>query len=247
MNVENTFHFKELDIEGMATLESIADASLFNEWMYEVTSQRLSGRILEIGSGIGNISEFYLRDNRTIMLSDIRDNYCEYLQSRFESVPACEGVLQLDLVHPNFDTEYAEYLNSFDGIFALNVVEHIQNDEIAIANAYKLLKKSGRLVILVPAYQSLYNNFDKALEHYRRYTEGSLKTLFKKSQFDITHSQYFNLAAIIGWWFSGSVLKNDIIPKGQMKFYNALVPVFKILDKLVFNKVGISVIVEGIK
>ncbi len=247
MNIENTFRFKELDFEGMATLESIADASLFNEWMYEVTSQRLSGRILEIGSGIGNISEFYLRDNRQIMLSDIRDNYCEYLQSRFDSTSACEGVLRLDLVHPNFDKEYAEYLDSFDGIFALNVVEHIQNDEIAIANAYKLLKKNGRLVILVPAYQSLYNNFDKALEHYRRYTEGSLKALFKNSQFEITHSQYFNLAAISGWWFSGSVLKNDIIPKGHMKIYNTLVPVFKILDKLVFNRVGISVIVEGVK
>jgi 16S rRNA A1518/A1519 N6-dimethyltransferase RsmA/KsgA/DIM1 with predicted DNA glycosylase/AP lyase activity len=60
-----TFSFKELDIEGQATLEAIAAAPNFNEWMYTVTSRRLTGRILEIGSGIGNISEQFLNDGRT--------------------------------------------------------------------------------------------------------------------------------------------------------------------------------------
>ena len=245
--IDNTFIFKELDSEGKATLESIASASQFNEWMYEVTSKRLNGRILEIGSGIGNISEYYLRDNRSIVLSDIRDNYCQYLKNRYGNLPSCEGVLKIDLVNPDFDKEYSSYFDSFDGIFALNVVEHINNDLQAISNARKLLKKGGRLVVLVPAYQLLYNNFDRALEHYRRYTEGSLKTLFEKNNLQIAHSQYFNLAAIAGWWFSGNILKNEVIPNGQMKIYNKLVPIFKIMDKLVANKIGISVIVEGIK
>jgi SAM-dependent methyltransferase len=245
--LRDTFVFKEIDIEGQLTLEAIAEADKFNQWMYQVTSQRLSGRILEIGSGIGNISQYYLTDNRRIMLSDIRDNYCAYLDKKFSELPHCEGVRLINLVHPDFDATYYDLLNSFDGVFALNVVEHIQDDVLAIANAKKLLKKGGRLVILVPAYQSLYNNFDRALEHYRRYTEGSLKDIFKKNNLQIVHSQYFNLAAIAGWWFSGSILKKEIIPGGQMKLYNALVPIFKILDKMAFNKIGLSVIVEGIK
>ena len=245
--MDNTFTFKELDLDGMSTLEAIAGAPRFNEWMYKVTSSRLTGRILEIGSGIGNISEQYLKEGRKLMLSDIRENYCTYLAQQFEQEPTCAGVRLLDLVHPNFDVAYAELLESFDGVFALNVVEHIADDVLAIANAKKLLKKGGRLVILVPAYQALFNEFDRALEHYRRYTEGSLKTVFEKNNFQIVHSQYFNVAAIAGWWFSGNVLKNKTIPVGQMKIYNMLVPIFKIVDKLVFNQVGISVIVEGIK
>jgi SAM-dependent methyltransferase len=150
-------------------------------------------------------------------------------------------------VHPDFDTEYVDLLGSFDGVFALNVVEHIADDVLAIANAKKLLRKGGRLVILVPAYQMLFNEFDKALEHYRRYTEGSLKSVFQKNNFQIVHSQYFNFAAIAGWWFSGNILKKKTIPTGQMKIYNMLVPIFKIVDKIVLNKAGISVIVEGIK
>ncbi len=245
--MNNTFVFKELDIEGMATLEAIANAPRFNEWMYKVTSSRLTGRILEIGSGIGNISEQYLKDGRKLMLSDIRDNYCQYLGSKFEHEPTYAGVRTLDLVHPHFEQEYADLLGNFDGVFALNVVEHIADDNLAIANAKKLLCKGGRLVILVPAYQALFNEFDRSLEHYRRYTEGSLKSIFEKNNFQIVHSQYFNFAAIAGWWFSGNILKKKTIPAGQMQLYNMLVPIFKIIDKIVLNKIGISVIVEGVK
>jgi 2-polyprenyl-3-methyl-5-hydroxy-6-metoxy-1,4-benzoquinol methylase len=241
------FTFKELDMEGMETLQAIAGADKFNEWMYQVTSKNLTGRILEIGSGIGNISAFYIRDGRRIMLSDIRDNYCDYLKGQFAGEKTVEGVVLMDLVHPDFETEYAQHLNSFDGIFALNVVEHIKDDSLAIANCKKLLKTGGKLVILVPAYQSLYNNFDKALEHYRRYTKPTLVSIFEKNNLKVVRSQYFNLAAIAGWWVSGNLMKKEVIPSGQMKLYNALVPIFKIADKVIFNKVGISVIVEGEK
>lgn len=245
--MNKTFIFKELDQEGQSTLQAIAAAPRFNKWMYEVTSRNLKGSILEIGSGIGNISEFYLKDNRPLTLSDIRTNYCQYLQMELGHLPTCKGIISLDLVHKDFDTVYEEYLGSFDGVFALNVVEHIENDHLAIDNCKKLLKKGGRLVILVPAYMWLYNDFDRSLEHYRRYTEGGVKKIFEKCNLKVERRQYFNAAAIAGWWFSGNILKNKIIPNNQMKLYNSLVPVFKIMDKCLFNRVGISVIVEGIK
>ena len=245
--MDNSFIFKQLDLEGQATLEAIAGAPRFNEWMYDVTSPYLSGRILEIGSGIGNISEYFLRDGRALMLSDIRENYCQYLDHHFSKKPTCLGVKQIDLVDPDFDTNYVDLLGTFDAAFALNVVEHIADDSLAIANAKKLLRTGGRLLVLVPAYQFLYNEFDRSLEHYRRYTEGSLCRIFKENNLQVVHSQYFNFAAIGGWWLSGSVLRNKTIPNGQMKIYNALVPIFKIVDKIVSHRVGISVIVEGIK
>jgi 2-polyprenyl-3-methyl-5-hydroxy-6-metoxy-1,4-benzoquinol methylase len=53
------------------------------------------------------------------------------------------------------------------------VVEHIKDDRLAIANCKKLLKKNGHLIILVPAYRYLYNEFDKELEYYRRYNKNA--------------------------------------------------------------------------
>jgi len=245
MNKE--FSFKEFDLEGMQTLEAVSAAPRLNDWMYQTTSKNLDGKILEVGSGIGNISACFLRDKRQLYLTDIRDNYCDYLKHQFSEDPSLGSISKLDLVHPDFDSLYADQLDTFDGLFALNVVEHIEDDNLAIANCKKLLKKGGRLVILVPAYQGLYNGFDKALEHYRRYNKSSLSKLFVDNKLEITRKQYFNFVGIFGWYFSGNILKKEVLPKGQMKVYNMLVPIFKIIDKIVLNRAGLSVIVEGVK
>ena len=77
------FAYKEYDLEGMETLEAIAGANQFNEWMYHTTARNLTGNVIEIGSGIGNISSFFVRDQRNIQLSDIRENYCAFLRDNF--------------------------------------------------------------------------------------------------------------------------------------------------------------------
>ncbi len=241
------FAYKEYDLEGMETLEAIAGANRFNEWMYQTTSRNLSGNIIEIGSGIGNISTFFIRDQRNIQLSDIRENYCTFLKDNFGKEKSVLGISKIDLVHPEFDQVYSELLEKFDGLFALNVVEHIKDDTLAIANCKKLLRPGGRMVILVPAYQMLYNTFDTALEHYRRYNRTSLKKLFTDNDLEVSHSQHFNLAGILGWFVSGNILRKKVIPTGQMKFYNMLVPIFRIADKVIWNQIGLSVIVEGVK
>ncbi len=242
-----SFKFKELDEEGMGTLEAISAAPNFNRWMYETISKNFEGNVLEIGSGIGNISSEFIKDGRNIFLTDIRQNYCNYLRREFGKNEHVLGIGEMDIVHPEFDTIFADKLGTFDGIFALNVVEHIKEDQLAIINCKKLLKPGGRMVILVPAYQMLYNQFDVALEHYKRYNRKELKALFDGADMKITRSQYFNFAGILGWVVSGSILKKEVIPTGQMKLYNALVPIFRIVDKVLGNNIGLSVIVEGVK
>lgn len=239
------FIYEELDIEGKETLESIALANLFNEWMYQTILPHCKGKILEIGSGIGNISEFFLKDKANLVMSDIRENYCSLLREKFSSINQVE-ITKIDLVREQFEQEYKAYLGQFDTVFALNVVEHIKDDQLALENIHSLLKPEGNVIILVPAYQTLYNQFDESLGHYRRYTSKSLSKLVSH-KFDLIHNQYFNLAGILGWIVSGKILKKKTIPKDQMKLYNKLVPIFRILDKLVFNKMGLSVIQVGRK
>lgn len=238
------FHYKEIDSEGWETLDVIAGAAQFNAWMYQVIKPSCEGKILEIGSGIGNISAFFLNDNADLTMSDIRPNYCEVLRKKFGHP---EKIIQLDLTHPDFKVEYAAHLNLYDAVFALNVVEHIKEDKLAIHNCYELLKPGGKLTILVPAYQSLYNRFDKELEHYQRYSAATLTAIISSCHFDQVQSTYFNFVGIIGWYFSGKIQGNKTIPKGQMSLYNKLVPLFKMIDKCVFNKIGLSVICTGVK
>jgi 2-polyprenyl-3-methyl-5-hydroxy-6-metoxy-1,4-benzoquinol methylase len=241
------FEYKQIDQSGSQTLEVIEKADKFNRYMYQTIRPFCKGKILEIGSGIGNISQFFLQDGASMVLTDIREVYCKNLETKFKDSPTLLGIEIIDLVDPDFDIKFHEYFNFFDSIFALNVVEHIAEDQLAIQNCYKLLKKEGNLIVLVPAYQQLYNRFDEALEHYRRYTVKTLIPLFTKANFKVVHKQYFNAAGILGWYVSGKLQKNQTIPEGQMALYNRLVPLFKLIDKVTFYSIGLSVIVVGEK
>lgn len=235
--------YKEVDEEGHLTLDVISKADRFNRWMFDTISPFCKGEILEIGSGIGNISQFFIAEDRQITLSDLRENYCTILSHNFPK----NRVIQLNLVEEQFVEVYSDYMGSFDSIFALNVIEHIQDDHLAIQNCKKLLKAGGQLLILVPAYNILYNEFDKSLEHYRRYNKTSLNNLMQENDLKIVKSFYFNCVGILGWFISGNLLKNKTIPKEQMGLYNTLVPLIKTIDHMVFKKAGLSVVTISTK
>lgn len=241
------FEFQEFDSVGEETLEAIGKADRFNNWMYQTIRPWCKGRTLEIGSGAGNMSKYFINDGFEIMLTDIRDSYCRKLEDQFTGNQNLLGVKNIDLADPEFDKKHKQIFSSFDTVFALNVVEHIKDDQLAVENSRKLLKNGGHLIILVPSYKAFYNQFDVSLGHYRRYTVKSLRRVFTNADFKILHQQYFNFIGLFGWFFSGRILRKDIIPKGQVRIFNALVPGFKIIDKLIFSSSGLSTIVVGKK
>ena len=103
------------------------------------------------------------------------------------------------------------------------------------------------MVILVPAYQWLFNDFDNELEHYRRFTRKRLESLFISGNLSVVNTRYFNAAGIAGWFISGKIQHHRIIPSGQLRLFNSLVFVFKLFDRLIFNSFGLSVITVGKK
>ncbi|RYF84873.1 MAG: class I SAM-dependent methyltransferase, partial [Chitinophagaceae bacterium] len=179
------FAFKEHDEEGFNTLNSIAQTHRFNQWMYQSIRPYLRGEILEIGSGIGNITQYVADDQLSITASDIRETYCQVLRNRFAANDYIKAVKNIDIAHPNFDEVYKSLIGTFDCVFALNALEHIEQHVQAVANCSKLLKPKGRLIILVPAFQMLYNGFDRELQHFRRYTKESLQQVLVSVGFSI--------------------------------------------------------------
>ena len=239
--------FIENDESGESTLDVISQANKFNVWMYKTIQPYCSGNVLEIGSGIGNISQYFLQNNYRITLTDIREGYCVRLKQKFNGNPNLSGVEQLDLLDQDLDKKYFMHFDKYDTIFALNVIEHIYDDTLALKNCNKFLTRGGKIIILVPSYQCLFSRFDRELGHYRRYTKKTLSEVFISSGYNIIHKQYFNMVGIFGWYFSGKILKKKVIPSGQMSLYNNLVPLFKIIDKIFFNSMGLSTIIVGEK
>ena len=235
------------DPAGFETLEIFSDAPAVNRWLYEKICGQVGGQVLEIGSGIGNISGFLLKDHSEVSLSDLRPEYLRILEQKFTGHPHLRGIYNLDLAHTDFRNRYAELMEKFDTVIALNVIEHISDDLAAIRNAESMLRNGGKLVVLVPAFPKLYNSLDRELGHYRRYTKSGLAKRLTSAGLQNSDSRYFNAAAIMGWWVSGKLLGDKIISHSKLHFYNRLVPLFRILDPMVSPFAGISLIATGIK
>jgi len=223
---------------GAETLECLAGAVRYNAWMFDRIRPWIGSRVLEIGSGIGNLSAFLI-DRERLVLTDTREEYLARLRTRFANR---SNISVAHLYLPHDDRAVAG--QHFDTIICLNVLEHVEDDIGSLTAVRKLLEPRGRLVLLVPALPALYGSIDRALGHHRRYTRNALIATLERTGFQLAHIEYFNLAGIPGWWWAGRVLGRQTIPAGSLRLYDRLVPLFR-LERLIPWRVGQSLIAVG--
>jgi SAM-dependent methyltransferase len=223
---------------GAATLERLSAAPAYNRWMFDRLRPWVGRRVLEIGAGIGNMSAF-LVDRERVVLSDTEPAYLARLRERFNARP---NVTVVELRLPDPDGRLAA--ERLDTVLCLNVLEHIADDAASLRTMRALLAPGGRLVLLVPALRALYGTLDEALGHDRRYTRRELASKLDDAGFRIARLEYFNLAGVPGWWFTGRVLRRRLIPAGALRWYDALVPLFR-WETLLPWRIGQSLIAIG--
>ncbi len=240
--MENNYSFNTNDKTGFETLNSLSKAERLNNWIFDTIKPFVSGSILEIGSGIGNISTFFIRNNYNISLSDINYCYLNELKKKYKDSLNVKDIVRIDLGADNFKSEYEHLKESYDTIFLLNVLEHIKDDYKAIENSSFLLKPEGKLIILIPAHAFLFSKMDEQLGHYRRYSRKTILQKVYQPNFLMKRLIYFNALGIIAWLY-GKILGLKKLPSTEISFFDKLVSGAKVLDKLLFNKVGLSLII----
>ncbi len=78
------------------------------------------------------------------------------------------------------------------GVLAFEVIEHVENDQEALREFHRVIKKNGDLFITVPAHQFLWSNHDILNHHFRRYSKGSLIELVSSAGFEVLSCRYWN-------------------------------------------------------
>ena len=82
--------------------------------------------------------------------------------------------------------------DSFDIVFALDVIEHLDDDQLALAEFHRVLRPGGTLLVTVPAFPFLWSQHDVALHHKRRYTAKTLLQSFSDASFQVEKWSYYN-------------------------------------------------------
>jgi glycosyltransferase involved in cell wall biosynthesis/ubiquinone/menaquinone biosynthesis C-methylase UbiE len=211
---------------GGKTLEALTEARNFNRWMADTIRPYVGEHVLEIGAGIGNLTQALAPKRKRYIATDIDTEHLARLATRFAHRPN----VRIRLCNVASSEDFADFTGSLDSVICLNVLEHVEDDLAGLRNIHAALKSGGRAIILVPHDQRIFGTLDVALGHYRRYSREELRARMEQAGFRVEQLIDFNRISRYPWYMSGRILKRQELGVTQMKIFDRLVWIWRKLD-----------------
>jgi SAM-dependent methyltransferase len=138
-------------------------------------------RLLEIGCGTGHNLSMLAGFGRT---------------DAVEIDEEARGIAERRLGRPVMNAALPELAGvadrAYDLVAVLDVIEHLSDDLAAVSSIARKLKKSGKLLITVPAHPWMWSPHDVVNHHQRRYSKRALAQLVESSPLKLDKIGYFN-------------------------------------------------------
>jgi glycosyltransferase involved in cell wall biosynthesis len=215
------------DEHGSQILARLARAPRFNRWMADTIRPFCGKRVLEIGSGTGNLTRQLIPRERYVA-SDVNPLYLSTLENLTPDRP----YLSARYTDVTDRASYPSLDGGFDTVVCLNVIEHVDDDRRALENIRSVLSEGGRAIVLVPCGPWNFGSLDEVLGHERRYTEESLRAVAAAAGFEVETLLRFNRASSLPWFLNGRILRRRTFGLLQIKLVNWLTPLFRRVDPL---------------
>jgi glycosyltransferase involved in cell wall biosynthesis len=215
------------DEYGSQILGRLGRAPRFNSWMADTIRPYCGNHVLEIGSGVGNLTQ-KLIPRRKYVASDINPLYLHTL-SRLRADRPYLRTAFCDVADVD---SFPKEEGPFDTVICLNVIEHVDDDRAPLRNIRSVLAPGGKAIILVPQGQWNFGTLDQVLGHKRRYSEQQLRALAEECGFTVREMLPFNRIGTPAWWLNGKLLRRHVFGLLQIKALNLLTPIFRRIDRL---------------
>jgi SAM-dependent methyltransferase len=181
------------------TLESVASAVRYHDWLASLALPHLGDSPLELGSGLGDYAQRWLDQGvPRITVTEGDASRLARLRERFADDDRVT-VRFLDVTKP----QRADH----SSVVMINVLEHIPDDVAALRTAHTLVRPGGTVVVLVPAFPFAMSRFDRAVGHVRRYTVATLTESLTAAGLEVEDVHYVNMPGLPAWFLGMRVLR----------------------------------------
>jgi len=174
-----------------------------------------SGKLLEIGCGTKAKSLL------------IREYVTEHIGLDHEECP--HGKTKIDIIGSAY--QIPEKNDSFNCILSTAVLEHLEEPQKALTEAFRVLKPGGYAIYTAPLFWHIH----EAPRDFFRYTSYGLKHLFKNAGFEI-----IEIKAMSGFWNTFITEFNYYLQRFKKGIFSPLVDLIVALNNLTFAKLDIG-------
>lgn len=220
-------------------LELFSNATNWKKYWIKKINPFIGNQVLEVGAGIGTNTQLLIENNDNIeewICVEPDENLTKQIPTNLD-----KQVSKKVQIKTGFLNEL-QINRKFDTILYIDVIEHIKKDKDEIDYAKTLLKENGNLIILVPAHNYLFSEFDKAIGHYRRYNKKMLKAVVG---IDLRQEKlmYLDSIGMFASIMNKLFLKQSYPSIKQINLWdNYMVNASKLFDQVTFNNIGKSLL-----
>lgn len=227
MSESKTFRYS-----GGDNLSVMTAAKRYNESLVQIVRNAVPDRsasVLDFGAGIGLYAALLRLDGYSdVRCLELDPAQAEEIRRQGFSVVTERAALEVE---------------TFDAVYLLNVLEHIEDDQECVDWLGAHLRPGGTATVYVPAFQLLFSAMDEQVGHHRRYTRDSLLSLFAGPGWKV---QQYGYADSIGFFVTllyklvGS--REGSVSRRSVAFFDRwLFPASLALDKLARSYFGKNV------
>lgn len=217
-------------------LDIFEQAHCWKSYWSSVISRYLTGDVLEVGAGVGaNVPYLIKPAVRSLTFLEPDGNLLARLRSRSPAsdsdVPSQCVQGTLEAIHPT---------KRFHAIVYVDVLEHIEDDHSEVQRAETFLSPAGHLIIIGPAHEFLYSEFDRSIGHYRRYTRESIIRL-TPAHSDLVDFRYLDSIGLMASLANALLMRQALPTAKQIRFWDrVLVRLSRLADPLLRYSIGKS-------
>ena len=155
---------------------SLVEPQRFNTWPLVRTLLPASGRQLEVAPGLRPrlpLENTQFVDISASALAKLRGRGSQVVRSQVTCLPFADG--------------------AFDLVCALDIIEHVDDDDGALSELSRVARSGGTLLISTPLHASLWTSFDEFVGHKRRYDPPDLLAKLAHHHLSVERSAAFGM------------------------------------------------------